>query len=101
MKKAVANQTFHYSGGTIPGGAEFDDDHPLVKEFSTFFDIKSSNGESQPGFAPTKEQMKKTLDDGYEEQPISVLRNLAKQKKLDSNGTKEDLVNRLRESDAK
>jgi SAP domain len=94
--KAVANQTFHYETGTIWGGQEFDRDDPLVGRFSPLFNIQEDPE------APLKrpEDVGKPTDN-YEEQPISVLRNLAKSKKLDQNGTKADLVERLRKSDRK
>jgi SAP domain len=90
VSRAIAIQTFHHSGGTVFAGQEFDADDPFVDQFAPMFSVP----EETPKTPPTKK-----YDDGYEEQSLGVLRNLAKQRKLDSSGTKEELVKRLRESD--
>lgn len=90
---AVAVQTFHHSGGTVYAGQEFNADDPFVAEFAPMFSLPA-------GKTPEAPPVKK-YDDGYEEQSVGVLRNLAKQKKVDPSGTKEELVQRLREADAK
>lgn len=90
MSKAIAMQTFHHSGGTVWGGQEFDSGDAIVQAFLPLFSVIDP--------APSKPAAN-MYKDGYEEQSLGVLRNLAKQRKLDSSGSKEEIVARLREDD--
>lgn len=92
MSKAIALQTFHHSAGTVWGGQEFDSADAIVKQFAPMFSV-SDAGPSEPV------QSTRVYTDRYDEQSLGVLRNLAKQRKLDSSGSKEELVARLREDD--
>jgi hypothetical protein len=98
--KAVANQTFHYESGTVWGGQEFQKDSPLVEQFPPLFDIQEDVDKPVQRPEDVDKPAEKPADN-YEEQPLGVLRNLAKNKKLDQSGTKAELVERLRRADRK
>lgn len=95
MSKAIALQTFHHSAGIVYAGQEFDSGDPFVEQFAPMF---SRSVEENP--EASEDPKEPHYMDGYEEQSIGVLRSLAKQRKLDTSGTKEDLVGRLRKADA-